>query len=201
VFGGEHGDVPLEPTAGRYLADLVADQRLTCVLDVSEMSKADQRRFLTDFADRLYRRNREPLHVFCEEADEYIPQQVRGEAAKLVGAFETLVKRGGFRGIGVTLITQRSASLNKDVLTQAGTLIAMRTPSPQDRKAVLGWIDYHAASAATSSTSCRRSTPARRGCSPAVAPPCRRSGSAAAARSTPVRPRRSAGNHARRRAR
>lgn len=146
VFGGLHGDIPLEPTAGRLVADLIAEERITCVLDVSEMSKADQRRFLTDFADRLYRRNTEPLHVFCEEADEYIPQRVLGEAAKLVGAFETLVKRGGFRGIGVTLITQRSASLNKDVLTQAGTLIAMRTPSPQDRKAVLAWIDYHAAS-------------------------------------------------------
>lgn len=146
VLGGLHGDVPLEPTAGRLVADLVAEKRLTCVLDVSEMTKADQRRFLTDFAERLYRRNTEPLHVFCEEADEYIPQMVRGEAAKVVGAFETLVKRGGFRGIGITLVTQRSASLNKDVLTQAGTLIAMRTPSPQDRKAVLAWIDYHAAS-------------------------------------------------------
>lgn len=146
VLGGLHGDIPLEPTAGKLIADLIAEERITCVLDVSEMTKADQRRFLTDFADRLYRRNTEPLHVFCEEADEYIPQRVLGEAAKLVGAFETLVKRGGFRGIGITLITQRSASLNKDVLTQAGTLIAMRTPSPQDRKAVLAWIDYHAAS-------------------------------------------------------
>jgi hypothetical protein len=145
VFGGLHGDVPLEPGSGRLVADLVVEQRITCVLDVSEMTKADQRRFLIDFADRLYRRNTEPLHVFCEEADEYIPQRVLGEMAKLVGAFETLVKRGGFRGIGITLITQRSASLNKDVLTQAGTLIAMRTPSPQDRKAVLAWIDYHQA--------------------------------------------------------
>jgi hypothetical protein len=144
VFGGLHGDVPLEPTSGQLVADLVVDQRLTCVLDVSEMNKADQRKFLMDFADRLYRTNREPLHVFCEEADEYIPQQVRGENAKLVGVFETLVKRGGFRGIGITLITQRSASLNKDVLTQIETLIPMRTPSPQDRKAVLAWVDYHA---------------------------------------------------------
>src|SRR3954465_13042510 len=101
VFGGLHGDVPLEPTAGKLVADLVVEQRITCVLDVSEMSKADQRRFLIDFADRLYRRNTEPLHVFCEEADEYIPQRVMGETAKLVGAFETLVKRGGFRGIGI----------------------------------------------------------------------------------------------------
>lgn len=147
VFGGLHGDVPLEPTSGRLVADLVVSQRLTCVLDVSEMNKADQRRFLIDFADRLYRTNVEPLHVFCEEADEYIPQRVMGENAKLVGVFETLVKRGGFRGIGCTLITQRSASLNKDVLTQIETLIPMRTPSPQDRKAILAWVDYHSSGA------------------------------------------------------
>jgi hypothetical protein len=147
VFGGLHGDVPLEPTSGRLVADLIVSQRLTCVLDVSEMTKADQRRFLIDFADQLYRTNTEPLHVFCEEADEYIPQRVMGENAKLVGVFETLVKRGGFRGIGVTLITQRSASLNKDVLTQIETLIPMRTPSPQDRKAILAWVDYHSSGA------------------------------------------------------
>lgn len=149
VFGGQHGDVPLEPGSGRLLADLIAGGELPwSVLDVSEMTKADQRRFLHDFADRLYRRNTEPLHVFCEEADEYIPQLVRGESARVVGAFETLVKRGGFRGIGITLITQRSASLNKDVLTQVGTLILLRTTSPQDQKAVEGWIKYHAGASA-----------------------------------------------------
>jgi uncharacterized protein len=36
VFGGQHGDVPLEPTAGRLVADLIVESRITCVLDVSE---------------------------------------------------------------------------------------------------------------------------------------------------------------------
>lgn len=36
-----------------------------------------------------------------------------------------------------------SASLNKDGLSQVETLIAMRTPSPQDRKAILGWVEQH----------------------------------------------------------
>lgn len=146
VFGGEHGDVPLEPSAGELIADLVVQQRLTCVLDVSEMfiaNKAATRRFLTTFARRLYARNRDPLHLFCEEADEYIPQVVRGDDAEMVGAFETLVKRGGFRGVGITLVTQRSASLNKDVLSQVGTLIVLQTTGPNDKKAILGWIQEH----------------------------------------------------------
>lgn len=165
VFGGRHGDVPLEPTAGKLVAQLIIDQRLTCVLDVSEMTKADQRRFLIDFADQLYRANDGPRHVFCEEADEYIPQRVIGENAKLVGAFETLVKRGGFRGIGITLITQRSASLNKDVLTQVETLIAMRTPLP--RTARRSWRGSTTTQLAlTPSPNCPASPTGRRGCSP-----------------------------------
>lgn len=146
VFGGEHGDVPLEPNAGQLIADLIVEQRLTCVLDVSELfveNKAAARRFLVAFARRLYAKNREPVMVFCEEADEYVPQIVRGDDAEMVSAFETLVKRGGFRGIGVTLISQRSASLNKDVLSQISTLIALQTTSPNDKKAILGWIQEH----------------------------------------------------------
>ncbi len=142
VFGGKHGDVPLEATGGKLVAEVIVEQRLTCVVDVSEFSRAEQRKFLTDFAERLYKINTEPLLVFCEEADEYIPQRVMADMARLVGAFEMLVKRGGFKGIGICLITQRSASLNKDVLTQIETLIAMRTPSPQDRKAILGWVEH-----------------------------------------------------------
>jgi hypothetical protein len=61
----------------------------------------------------------------------------------LLRAFENLVRRGRARGIGITLVTQRSAVLNKNVLTQVGTLIAMRTTSPQDQKAVGAWVQYH----------------------------------------------------------
>jgi hypothetical protein len=143
VFGGDHADVPLEPTGGDLVADLIVDQRITCILDTSEMTKADQRRFLLAFATRLYKRNRLPLHVFCEEADEYIPQRVLGEDTKLVRAFEILIKRGGNRGIGSTVITQRSASLNNDVLTQIETLFAMRTLGTPDRKAVKDWATGH----------------------------------------------------------
>ena len=47
------------------------------------------------------------------------------------------------RGIGVTLVTQRAAVLNKDVLTQAEVLIALHTIAPQDRDAIDAWIWVH----------------------------------------------------------
>lgn len=143
VFGGQHADVPLEPGAGRLVADLIVDQRITCVLDISQLTVEERREFLVPFAERLYEANRDPVHVFCEEAHEYIPQQVTRDDIRVVRSFERLVKSGGFRGVGATLITQRSASLNNDVLTQVDTLFVLRTIGPPDLKAIKTWAAYH----------------------------------------------------------
>ncbi len=143
IFGGRHADVPLERAAGQLLADLVVDQRLSCLLDVSEFSEGDKIRFLTDFAERLYRRNQDPLHLFLEEADDYAPQRPFREQARCLRAWENIVRRGRARGLGITMISQRSAAINKNVLTQIETLIVLRTTSPQDRKAIEAWVEYH----------------------------------------------------------
>lgn len=141
VLGGENGDVPLEATGGKVVAELVVQERLSVVLDVSGFSKNDRKRFVADFAEELYRKNRDPLHLVLEEADMFAPQRPRPGEQRMLGAVEDLVRRGRARGIGVTLITQRAAVLNKDVLTQTECLVALRTTSPQDRKAIEGWID------------------------------------------------------------
>lgn len=108
VFGGDHADVPLEATAGELLADLFVDERLPAVLDLSSLSKGMQRRFMTpDFLERLYHRNRDPLHVVRDEADAFAPQRAGADMARLLGAVEDLVRRGRARGLGCTLITQR----------------------------------------------------------------------------------------------
>jgi hypothetical protein len=61
----------------------------------------------------------------------------------LLRAWENIVRRGRARGLGCTLITQRSAVLNKNVLTQVQTLIPMRTTGPQDIAAIREWVKYH----------------------------------------------------------
>lgn len=145
VLGGRHGDIPLEPTAGAMVADLVLAERLSCVLDVSEFSRADVIRFLLAFAQRLYRQaGDEPLHLLLEECHEYLPQIVRAEEAQMVGAWQRLVKMGRFKGIGVTLASQRSAAVNKDVLEQVDNLFVLRTTGPRDREAIKRWVDTHA---------------------------------------------------------
>ena len=151
IFGGHRGDVPLDYAKGALVADLVVSQGFSCVLDVSDFDSEEQKkRFLADFAERLFRLkgtpgHDHPLHLFLEEADDYIPQQgsKSGSSGRCLGAFERIVKRGRARGIGATMISQRSASLNKDVLTQIETLVVLKTVGPADRKAIADWLKYH----------------------------------------------------------
>jgi len=140
ILGGNHGDLPLDPGSGRSVADLIVDERLSCVLDLSLMTQEEAARFLAPFLDRLYQINRAPLHLMVDEADSIAPQVPgRGESLMLA-AMDRIVRRGRARGLGVTLITQRPAVLSKNVLTQIELLITLRLTSPNDRKAIDGWI-------------------------------------------------------------
>ncbi|MFV8160621.1 ATP-binding protein [Mycobacterium sp. 134] len=141
VFGGTHGDAPLESSAGALMADLAVGEGLSMVLDMSAFgSRTQERAFASAFFDRLYRRNHELVHVIVDEADLFAPQKPRGEDAKLLVTMENLVRRGRNRGIGVTLASQRAAVVNKDVLTQVDGLVAMRVIAPQDRDAIRDWV-------------------------------------------------------------
>lgn len=145
IIGGKHGDIPLEPTAGKLTADLIVDNPGFYVLDMSLFdSNANQDRFATDFAERLYRRKqseRDPLHLFVDEADSFAPQRPYRGQERMLGAFEALSRRGRLYGIGVTLISQRAAVINKNVLSQIEVLIALQTTSPHDRDAIQSWAE------------------------------------------------------------
>jgi uncharacterized protein len=144
IFGGEHGDVPLEATAGKVIADVVIEHPGAYVIDLSGLeSKAAEHRFAADFLERLYRAKatrREPLLVVVDEADGFAPQRPGPEQTRTLGALEAIVRRGRIRGLGVVLVTQRAAVLNKNVLTQIEVLVAMQTTGPQDRAAIDDWI-------------------------------------------------------------
>lgn len=144
IFGGDRGDVALEPTAGELLADLIVDERIPAVLDMSHMSKTAARSFATAFAERLYRRNRDPLHVVIEEADVLVPQRASAETARLLGAMEDLAKRGRHRGLGMTLVSQRGQEVAKSVLDLMETVVLLRMTGPRSIKAVQEWISVNA---------------------------------------------------------
>lgn len=145
VFGLEHADIPLTKDMGREIAQAVVRENISCVISTFGMPKTQMRHLITEFSEELLNINNSPRHVFIEEAHEFVPQRVQGAGAKCFSAVESLVVMGRNRGIGVTLINQRAATINKDVLTQLDTLIALRNVGPQDRKALRDWVEFHTA--------------------------------------------------------
>jgi hypothetical protein len=149
IFGGAHGDLPLNDHAGGLLGETVAGMAESCILDLSGLgTKAGERRFMLAFLTALYRHVApEPLHLIIDEADMFAPQTVRdkdGEAVKLLGMMETVVRRGRSKGFIPWLITQRPAVLNKDVLSQVDGLVAFKLTSSQDRDAIGNWVEGQA---------------------------------------------------------
>lgn len=144
IFGGRHGDVPLEATAGEMLANAIVADRFSAVLDVRLLKKGQRIRFIADFLEALYDKNTTAMHLFMDEADAYIPQRsFSPEEARALGAADELVRRGGIGGIGVTMITQRAAVLNKNVLSQVDTLAILRMNHPKDIDSVTDWMEHH----------------------------------------------------------
>lgn len=144
IFGGDHGDLVLEASAGEALADAVIAERFSAIFDLSLFSKGEEQRFCAAFLERLYRRNREAVHLFLDEADVYAPQRPFGvDEAKTLGACQSIVRRGRIRGIGCTLITQRPQVVNKDVLSQVDMLTVLKMNHPKDLGAIDEWVGVH----------------------------------------------------------
>ena len=148
ILGGERGDAPLEVGAGDVVAKLVVEERVSVLIDLSLFRKREVAVFMTAFLETLYRLKarevyRTPVMLVIDEADAIAPQKPQDGEERMLGAAEDIVRRGGQRGIGCVLVTQRSAVLNKNVLTQAEVLVALRTIAPQDLAAMNAWIDVH----------------------------------------------------------
>lgn len=149
IFGGDHGDLPLNEHAGALIGETAATMRESCILDLSGLgTKAAERRFMLAFLIALYKHaNKEPVHLVFDEADMWAPQKLLdkdGDAAKLLGMMETVVRRGRVKGFVPWLITQRPAVLSKDVLSQADGVVALKLTAKQDKDAFEGWIEGQA---------------------------------------------------------
>jgi hypothetical protein len=144
ILGGDHGDVPLDPASGAFVARVIVEQNLRAVIDISNFRKNERKRFATEFAEELYhlkKSHRSAMHLFLEEAHTVVPQERQdGLDPRMLGAFEDIVRLGRNYGLGISLIDQRAASVNKNVLTQIEYLFAFKTVHPLDRATIEGWM-------------------------------------------------------------
>ncbi len=140
IFGGDHADVPITEHAGTAMGELIANSDFPSIISLANTTLGERHRFVERFAESLFRVNKRPLYLVIDEADEFAPQSGPPGTERMLGAIDRIVRRGRIKGFRVMMITQRPAVLNKNVLTQANTLIAMRLPSSQDRAAVEAWV-------------------------------------------------------------
>jgi hypothetical protein len=129
-------DVPLVPESAEFLADQILEHDLSCIIDGSDpqLDVAAFQEFLARFIDRfiaIETKARKPYLWILEEADELAPET--GIARSIcLGQIRKLVKKGGKRGLGTIVLTQRPAFVSKFVISQCPNKIIGRTEWPDD---------------------------------------------------------------------
>jgi hypothetical protein len=133
IFGGPRRDIQIFPDGGAATAETVVSIEQSCIIDLDDFTKKKQLVFLTAFLDRLYELNRKPLLLFGDESDRYASQKpMSAEMHESLGASEDIARRGRKRGIGSAWLTQRYASLNKNVSDLCDLTVVFRTPGSRD---------------------------------------------------------------------
>ncbi len=74
-----------------------------------------------------------PILLVCEEAHRYIPSERVTSGAAVRRILERVAKEGRKYGVSLGLVTQRPSDLAEGVLSQCGTIIAMRLNNERDQ--------------------------------------------------------------------
>jgi uncharacterized protein len=101
--------------------------------DIVSVVVAVLSRLVFDYA--IWSRNEVPRPVLlvCEEAHRYIPSDKTGQGQAVRKVLERIAKEGRKYGVSLGLITQRPSDLAEGVLSQCGTIIAMRLNNERDQ--------------------------------------------------------------------
>jgi hypothetical protein len=94
-------------------------------------------RMVFDYAIWSRTEAQKPLLLVCEEAHRYVPKdehQENGQAVRKI--LERIAKEGRKYGVSLGLITQRPSDLAEGVLSQCGTIVAMRLNNDRDQACV-----------------------------------------------------------------
>jgi hypothetical protein len=94
-------------------------------------------RMVFDYAIWSRTEAQRPLLLVCEEAHRYVPKDETSENGQAVRRIlERIAKEGRKYGVSLGLITQRPSDLAEGVLSQCGTIIAMRLNNERDQACV-----------------------------------------------------------------
>lgn len=119
---------------------LPAEGKPISVIDVSSVPSditatvvAVLSRMIFDFAIWSRKERTKPVLLVCEEAHRYIPSDRVNEHSAVREVLSRIAKEGRKYGVSLGLITQRPSDLSEGVLSQCGTIIAMRLNNDRDQ--------------------------------------------------------------------
>jgi len=75
----------------------------------------------------------QPLLVVVDEAHRFLPE---GESSVASNAFARIAKEGRKYGVGLAIVTQRPSDVDQAILSQCGTMLALRLTNTRDRNSV-----------------------------------------------------------------
>ena len=101
--------------------------------DITSTVVAVLSRLVFDYAIWARKETQRPILFVCEEAHRYIPSDDKGGDSVVRDILSRIAKEGRKYGISLGLITQRPSDLAEGVLSQCGTIIAMRLNNDRDQ--------------------------------------------------------------------
>jgi hypothetical protein len=85
----------------------------------------------------ILKEERHPIAFFCDEAHLYLPEKTNGSIEDIgLQNFERIAKEGRKYGVGLVVISQRPAEVNKTILSQSNNFIAMRLTNAEDQAVI-----------------------------------------------------------------
>jgi len=90
-------------------------------------------RLVFDYAIWSREERTRPILLVCEEAHRYVPNERNADGSSVGTILSRIAKEGRKYGVSLGLITQRPSDLAEGVLSQCGTIIAMRLNNERDQ--------------------------------------------------------------------
>lgn len=128
----EHTELEISSENASKLAEMSLKRSISVILDLSDFTQEESYEFLLEYFKGLWAASsaaKQPYQIVLEEAHEFVPQGTRTPLKQIL---TRIALRGRKRGLGIILVSQRSAKVEKDVLTQASLLFLHRVMHPID---------------------------------------------------------------------
>lgn len=90
-------------------------------------------RLVFDFSIWAREEETRPILLVCEEAHRYVPNEKNADGSSVGRILSRIAKEGRKYGVSLGLVTQRPSDLAEGVLSQCGTIIAMRLNNERDQ--------------------------------------------------------------------